>query len=74
MRIVDIVPRRICIKIELSEEECASLLDFFEKGLVLYAKVYSDSVTDECLSVPTEFNQMLTSILKEIEKGAADVS
>ena len=68
MRIVDIVPRRICIKIELSEEECASLEDFFEKGLVLYAKVYSDSVTDERLSGPTEFKNMLTSVLKSIKK------
>ena len=74
MKIVDIIPKEICIKFELTEEETASLLDFFEKCMPLYAKVYSDSVTDECLSVPTEFNQMLTSILKEIEKGAADVS
>ena len=68
MKIVDIIPKEICVKIELSEEECASLEDFFEKGLVLYAKVYADSVTDECLSGPTDFKNMLTSVLKEIKK------
>ena len=69
MRIVDIIPRQICIKLEITKEECASLLDFFEKGLVLYAKVYSDSVTDDSLNVPTDFKSMLTSILKEIKEG-----
>jgi len=68
MKIVDIIPKEICIKFELTEEETASLLDFFEKCMPLYAKVYSDSAIDDSLSVPTEFNQMLASILKEIKK------
>jgi len=69
MKIVDIIPRQICVKIEISKEDTQSLLDFFEKCMPLYVKVYSDSVTDDSLSVPTEFNQMLASILKEIKEG-----
>ena len=68
MRIVDIIPRQICVKLEISKEDTQSLLDFFEKCLPLYVKVYSDAAIDDSLSVPTEFNQMLTSIIKEIEK------
>ena len=68
MRIVDIIPRQICIKFEISKEDTQSLLDFFEKCMPLYVKVYSDSAIDDSLSVPTEFTQMLASILKEIKK------
>ena len=72
MRIVDIIPRKICIEIEMSREEAESLRDFFEKCMPLYEKVYSDAAIDDSLSVPSGFKEMLASISKELEERGVE--
>ena len=69
MKIVDIIPRQICVTIELSAEECASLSDFFEKAMLLYAKVYSDDQADDSLSVADDLTHQLKTVVKTIKEG-----
>ena len=68
MKVVDIIPRQICVKIELTDSDCKYLLSFFEKCIPLYAKVHLNSVTDDSLSGAEEFKSHLASAMKLIEK------
>ena len=72
MKVDDIIPRQICVKIELTESDCRALLNFFEKCVPLYAKVHLNSVTDDSLSGAEEFKSHLASVVKTIEKETRD--
>jgi len=74
MKVVDIVPRQIYVKMEFSDVECQDILDFFEKAIPLYAKVHFDtkvhfdSPIDDSLSIADNFRSELKSIVKTIKE------
>ena len=67
-KIVDVVPKQIWVTIEFSELGIRSLLDFFEKVIPLYAKVYPEAGNERTESVVTGFENQLKTVLKEIER------
>jgi len=67
MKIIDIVPRQICADIELSEEEIGTLLNFLDKAIPLYVKVYSDGPIDGSQQGAENFKVLLTHIQKAIK-------
>jgi hypothetical protein len=68
MKVVDIVPKQIYVKMEFSDVECQDILNFFEKAIPLYAKVHFDSPIDDSLSVADNFRSELKSIVKTIKE------
>jgi len=68
VKIIDIVPKQIWANIELSEVAIKGILDFFEKSVLLYNKVYFDVTIDESLNVTNEFISQLKSIKKAIDE------
>ena len=68
MEVIDVFPKDVHVLIDFSSEEIRGILDFHEKAMSLYAKVYSDGSTEQSASVIDEFNSQLKSILKVIEK------
>ena len=71
MKVVEIVPRQIYVKMEFSDVECQNILNFFERAIPLYAKVHLDSDIDDSLSVAENFRSELKSIVKTI-RGEAE--
>jgi len=67
MKIIDIVPKEICVNIELSEEEIDDLLNFFDKAIPLYAKVYSDGPIENSERGAEGFTLLLKRIQKAIK-------
>ncbi|MHA2047151.1 MAG: hypothetical protein ACW99G_20355 [Candidatus Thorarchaeota archaeon] len=72
MKIIDILPRQICISIEFSEEEIRGLLVFLEKAMPLYAKVYLDSDASELSSEIENIYKELKSVIKAIKSETED--
>lgn len=68
MKVVDIVPKQICVNMEFSEIECHAILDFFDKAVPLYKKVHFDAEIDHSLSVVEDFDRQLKSVTKTIKE------
>ena len=73
VKIIDVVPKDIHITVEFSSRAIERILDFFEKSIALYSKVYIDGPIDESLATVEDFKYKLESVLKtmkeENEKG-----
>ena len=69
MKVVDIQPKDVHVTLELSVSEIGRFLDFCEKAMPLYAKVYKDSDASSGDYVAEEIALPLKDIFDDIKKG-----
>ena len=74
INIIDIVPKDVFVSMEFSVEAIECILNYLEKSIVLYSKVYSDAAIDDSLSVAEDFKHKLTSVMKMLKKETEDDS
>lgn len=67
MKIIDIVPKYICANIELGDSEIDEILDFLDKAIPLYVKVYLDGPINESDLGVEKFRSLLMHIQKAIK-------
>jgi len=69
-----VFPKTICIDIEFTLEEIEGILNFLNKAIPLYVKVYSDGPIDELELVNSEFKAELERIVKTVKGENKDVT
>lgn len=67
MKILAIQPKDVHVTLEFPVEQIRKIIDFNEKAMSLYAKVYQDEDFGVLEYVKTEYTDILKQLLKEIE-------
>ena len=70
MKIIRIQPKEIHVTIELSLAQIRQIVDFNEKAMSLYVKVYEDANLSVLDYVRNDYTNVLKQVLKEIDHGA----
>ena len=69
MKVIDIYPREICVRVEFSKPQIDRILDFLKKAIPLYEKVHSDADIDTLAYMKTFFGENLQRVQEDIERG-----
>lgn len=72
MQILNVQPKQVHVTFELSIEEIARILDYYDLANPLYMKVMKDADTKTGEYMETEFIGTLRQIFEDIKKGVGD--
>jgi hypothetical protein len=69
MNVVDVYPKEVHANLEISIQEIAHILTFYDDARPLYDKVFSDSMGEEGEYMENEFIAKLRQVFDNVQKG-----
>ena len=73
MIVISIQPKDIHVTFEISIEEIARILTFYDDARPLYDKVFADSMGEEGEFMENEFIAELRQVFENVQKGYKEV-
>jgi len=69
MNVIDVYPKEVHANLEISVQEIAHILTFYDDARPLYDKVYADQRSEEGEYMANEFIAKLRLIFDDVRKG-----
>ncbi len=69
MKILDVQPKEVHVTFELSMQEIAHVLTFYDSARPLYDKVFADQRSEEGEYMTNEYIAKLRLIFEDVRKG-----
>ena len=69
MNVVDVYPKEVHANLEISIQEIAHILTFYDDARPLYDKVFSDSMGEEGEYMENEFIAKVRQVFDNVQKG-----
>ena len=67
MKVLSVQSKDVYVTLEFPASQIRQIIDFNEKSLMLYKKVYLDEAGDNLEFIEAGYNDILKQILREIE-------